>query len=71
MQEGMGDFGAIELKQKLSEHASKRVGELNPNYGNKGELNPIFGTKRDLSLKQIFQFSGKMEFAPEPTKPTK
>lgn len=46
LEEIVGEEKAIELKQKLSEQASKRVGELNPNFGNKGELNPMFGTKR-------------------------
>ena len=46
LEEIVGEERSLELKQKLSEYASKRVGELNPNYGNKGELNPIFGTKR-------------------------
>jgi len=46
LEEIVGDERAVELRQKLSEQASKRVGELNPNFGNKGELNPIFGTKR-------------------------
>jgi len=47
LEEIVGEEKASELKQKLSEQASKRVGELNSNYGNKGELNPIFGTKRN------------------------
>lgn len=46
LEEIIGGEKATELKQKLSEQASKRVGELNPNFGNKGELNPIFGRKR-------------------------
>lgn len=46
LEEIVGEEKAIGLKQKLSELASKRVGELNPNFGNKGELNPVFGTKR-------------------------
>lgn len=46
LEEIVGEEKSFELKQKLSEHASKRVGELNSNFGNKGELNPIFGTKR-------------------------
>jgi regulator of RNase E activity RraB len=46
LEEIVGDERAVELRQKLSEQASKRVGELNPNFGNKGELNPIFGTKK-------------------------
>jgi hypothetical protein len=46
LEEIVGEEKATELKQKLSEQASKRVSELNPNFGNKGELNPIFGTKR-------------------------
>ena len=37
---------AMEMKKKLSKQASERVGEMNPNYGNRGDLNPIFGTKR-------------------------
>lgn len=46
LEEIVGEEKSFELKQKLSEQASKRVGELNSNFGNKGELNPIFGTKR-------------------------
>jgi hypothetical protein len=46
LEEIVGEEKSVKLKQKLSEQASKRVGELNSNYGNKGELNPIFGTKR-------------------------
>ena len=46
LEEIVGEEKAIELKQNLSELASKRVGELNSNYDNRGELNPIFGTKR-------------------------
>ena len=49
LEEIVGQEKAIDLKQKLSEQASKRVGDLNPNFGNKGELNPMFGTKRDLN----------------------
>lgn len=48
LEEIVGEEKAIELKQKLSEQASKRVGELNSNFGNRGELNPMFGTKKDL-----------------------
>jgi len=58
LEEIVGEERAIELKQKLSEQASKRVGELNPNYGNKGELskiyaenNPNFGKKKDQNIK--------------------
>lgn len=46
LEEIVGEEKAIELKQKLSEQASKRVGKLNPNFDNKGILNPIFGIKR-------------------------
>lgn len=58
LEEIVGEEKAIELKQKLSEHASKRVGELNSNFGNRGELskiysenNPNFGKKRDQNTK--------------------
>ena len=66
LEEIVGEEKAIELKQKLSEQASKRVGELNPNFGNKGELNPMFGTKRsqetidkirENTLKQFSNYS--------------
>lgn len=46
LKEIIGDEKAVKLRNKLSEYASKRVGELNPNFGNKGELNPNFGKKR-------------------------
>jgi len=58
LEEIVGEEKAIELKQKLSEQASKRVGELNPNFGNRGELskiygenNPNFGKKRNQTIK--------------------
>jgi regulator of RNase E activity RraB len=58
LEEIVGEEKAIELKQKLSEQASKRVGELNSNFGNRGELskiysenNPNFGKKRDQNTK--------------------
>jgi hypothetical protein len=63
LEEIVGEEKAIELKQKLSEQASKRVGKLNPNFGNKGELNPMFGTKRSeetinkIRQKTLNQFS--------------
>lgn len=47
LEEIVGEERAIELKKNLSEQASRRVGDLNPNFGNKGELNPIYGTKRN------------------------
>lgn len=43
LEEIVGEEKAVELKQKLSENASKRVGELNSNYGNKGKLSKIYG----------------------------
>ena len=46
LEEIVGEEKAMKLKQSLSEQASKRVGELNPNFGNTGESNPIFGIKR-------------------------
>ena len=36
----------IKLRKSLSDQASKRIGELNPNFGNKGDLNPMFGVRR-------------------------
>ena len=63
LEEIVGEEKAIELKQKLSEQASKRVGELNPNFGNMGESNPIFGIKRSeetvnkIRAKTLNQFS--------------
>jgi hypothetical protein len=59
----VGEERAIKLKKSLSEQASKRVGELNPNFGNTGELNPIFGIKRSeetvnkIREKTLNQFS--------------
>lgn len=43
LEEIVGKEKATELRKKLSEQASKRVGELNPNFGNKGELSKIYG----------------------------
>jgi hypothetical protein len=66
LEEIVGEEKAIELRQKLSEQASKRVGELNSNFGNKGELNPISGVKRsqetidkirENTLKQFLNYS--------------
>jgi hypothetical protein len=58
LEEIVGEEKATELKQNLSERASKRVGELNPNFGNRGELskiygenNPNFGKKRNQTIK--------------------
>jgi len=58
LEEIVGEEKAVELKQKLSENASRRVGELNSNFGNKGELskiygenNPNFGKERNQSTK--------------------
>ena len=59
----VGEERAIKLKKSLSEQASKRVGELNPNFGNTGESNPIFGIKRSeetvnkIREKTLNQFS--------------
>jgi len=59
----VGEDKSIELKKKLSEQASKRIGELNHNFGNTGELNPIFGIKRSegtvnkIREKTLDQFS--------------
>lgn len=67
LEEIVGDERSIELKQKLSEQASKRVGDLNPNFGNKGELNPMFGIKRSVETidkireKTLEQFSSYSE----------
>lgn len=63
LEEIVGEEKAIELRQILSEKASKRVGELNSNFGNKGELNPTYGTKRSketvekIRKKTLKQFS--------------
>jgi hypothetical protein len=67
LEEIVGEEKAIELKQRLSEQASKRVGELNPNFGNTGESNPIFGIKRSeesiskIREKTLEQFSNYSE----------
>ena len=42
---------SMEMKKKLSEQASERVGELNANYGNRGDKNPIYGIKRSEETK--------------------
>ena len=63
LEEIVGEEKAIKLKQNLSEYASKRVGELNTNFGNTGESNPIFGIKRSeetvnkIREKALDQFS--------------
>ena len=67
LEEIVGDERSIELKQKLSEKASKRVGTLNSNFGNRGELNPMFGIKRSVDTvekireKTLEQFSNYSE----------
>ena len=43
LEEIVGEEKSIELKKKLSENGVKRIGELNPNWGNKGILSKIFG----------------------------
>lgn len=45
LEEIVGVEKAAELKQKLSEKASKRIGELNTNWMNRGEKNPNWGRK--------------------------
>lgn len=63
LEEIVGNEKSIILKQKLSEYASKKVGKLNPNFGNKGELNPIYGriisneTRDKIRKKTLEQFS--------------
>jgi len=66
LEEIVGEEKAVELKQKLSENASKKIGELNPNFGNKGELNPNWGRKhteeeinkmRESALNQFSNYS--------------
>lgn len=67
LEEIVGEERSIEIKQKLSKQASKRVGKLNPNFGNKGELNPMFGSKRSQEIiekireKTLEQFSNYSE----------
>ena len=62
----VGKEKSIELKVKLSNQASERVGELNPNFGNRGESNPLFGNKmseetkvkiREKTLEQFSKYS--------------
>jgi hypothetical protein len=56
LEEIIGEKKAIELKIKLSKQASKRIGELNPNWGNKGESNPNWGRKHsEETLEKIRQ----------------
>lgn len=52
LEEIVGEEKAMEMKKNLSKQASERVGEMNPNYGNRGDLNPIFGTKRSDYTKE-------------------
>jgi len=54
---------SIELKKKISEDASKRIGELNPNFGNVGEMNPNYGRKHtEEELKKMSE-SARNQFA--------
>jgi hypothetical protein len=53
LEEIVGEEKATELKQNLSERASKRVGELNPNFGNRGELSKIYGENNPNFGKKI------------------
>ena len=63
LEEIVGENKATELRQNLSEQASKRVGELNPNWGNRGLSNPVFGFERSKDIidkirkKTLEQFS--------------
>jgi len=51
---------SIYLKKKISEEASKRIGELNPNFGNIGELNPNYGRKHtEEELKKMSESARK------------
>ena len=67
LEEIVGEEKSIELKQKLSDQSSKRVGSLNSNFGNRGELNPIFGIKQSVETidkireKTLEQFSNYSE----------
>lgn len=63
-----GQEHSEETKQKLSEYASKRTGELNPNYGNHklaGENHPMYGkhlpeeTKQKISASRKGKYTGK------------
>lgn len=54
---------SIEIKKKLSEDASERVGELNPNYGNRGQKNPIFGIKRSEQTKDKIRKNTLKQFS--------
>lgn len=45
LEEIVGQDRSRDLKSKLSSLASERIGEMNPNFGNKGELNPNTGRK--------------------------
>jgi len=54
---------SIELRKKISEDASKRIGELNPNFGNIGEMNPNYGRKHtEEELKKMSE-SVRNQFA--------
>lgn len=56
LEEIVGVEKAAELKQKLSEEASKRIGELNPNWMNRGEKNSNWGRKHtEDSLEKMRQ----------------
>ena len=58
---------SIKLRKKLSDCASKRIGELNPMFGKTGELSPNYGrvmseeTKEKIRSKTLIQFSNYTE----------
>lgn len=43
LEEIVGEEKAMEMKKTLSKQASERIGEMNPNYGNRGDLSKLFG----------------------------
>ena len=67
LEEIVGLEKANAIKDKLSLDASLRVGELNPNWGNKGEMNSLFGKKMKqecvdkIRRKTLMQFSNYSE----------
>ena len=48
---------AKKIKKNLSNLASKKIGEKNPNFGNKGEKNPLFGVEKSKEHKEKLKIS--------------